>query len=207
MSKRHAARRRSNAPIKKPFPVGFTVGCVALAAALIGILVYAFQNQGIGDRSSLKYAQSHVDGIKNVEGLRQNHVEGQVDYPAKQSAPPVGGDHNGTPQTCQVYSQPIASEHAVHALEHGAAWVTYDPGKLSATDVAKLKQKVDGNPYRLMSPYPGLKSAVSLQAWGEQLFVDRVSDKRIDQFLDLFTQGPQPQERGAACQGTTSASL
>lgn len=207
MSKRHTARRRSTVPIKKPFPVGFTVGSVALAAALIGILVYAFQNQGVGDRSSLKYAQSHIDGIRSTSGLKQSHVEGPVAYPDKQSTPPVGGDHNGAPQTCQVYTEPIASEHAVHAMEHGAAWITYDPAKLAAKDVAKLKEKVDGNPYRLLSPYPGLKSAVSLQAWGEQLFVDRVADKRVDQFLDLFTQGPQPQERGAACQGTTATSL
>lgn len=207
MSKRHSARRRTTAPIKRPFPVGFTVGSIALAGALIGILVYASANQGVGDRSSLKYAQAQIDGIKNIGGLSQNHVEGPVDYPNKEDTPPAGGNHNGTPQSCQVYNQPIASEHAVHDLEHGAVWVTYDPAKLPATDVAQLKGKVDGNPYRLMSPYPGLKSAISLQAWGEQLFVDRASDERIDQFLELFTQGPQQQERGAPCQGTTSTNL
>lgn len=205
MSKRNAASRgRKAAPIKKPFPFGFAVGSAALAAALIGILVYAFQNQGVGDHSSLKYAQSRINGIINSSGLSKNHVTGAVDYPHRQDTPPVGGNHNGTPQSCQVYTQPIASEHAVHDLEHGAVWLTYNPDKLSAADVAKLKSLVDGNPYRVMSPYPGLKSAVSLQAWEEQLFVDKVSDGRIKRFLDLFTSGPQPQERGAPCQGTTS---
>lgn len=199
--------RRTTTPIKKPFPVGFTAGSIALAPALIGLLVYASADQGVGDRSSLKYAQSQIEGLKDISGLSQTHLEGPVDYPNKENTPPAGGNHNGTPQSCQVYTQPIATEHAVHDLEHGAVWVTYDPAKLSAADVAKLKEKVDGNPYRLMSPYPGLKSPISLQAWGEQLFVDRVTDKRVVRFLELFTQGPQPQERGAPCQGTTSPSL
>jgi hypothetical protein len=208
MSKRNdpvsRARGRKAAPVKKPFPVGFVVGSAVLAAALIGILVYAAQNQGIGDHSSLKYAQSQISGLHSSKGYDRKHVEGLVNYPNQKDTPPVGGDHNQVPESCQVYTAPIANEHAVHSLEHGAVWVTYNPDKLSAADVATLKAKVGVDPYRMMSPYPGLKSPISLQAWGEQVFVNKVSDKRITRFLDLFTQGPQDLERGAACQGTTA---
>ena len=191
--------------MKKPFPVGFTLGSVALAAALIGILVYAVQNQGVGDTSSLKYAQSQISGIENHPDQSRKHVENPVNYPDKATTPPDGGDHNGTPETCQVYAQPIASEHAVHSLEHGAVWITYNPQTASAADVATLKALVDADPsYRLMSPYPGLKSKVSLQAWGEQLFVDSAKDSRVQRFLELFTNGPQTPEKGAACTGTTA---
>ena len=208
MSKRNdpvsRARGRKAAPVKKPFPLGFVVGSTALGLALVGVLVYAVKHQGIGDHSTLIYAQSQINGLHNSKGYARNHVDGPVSYPNQSNTPPVGGKHNGVPQSCQAYTSPIANEHAVHSLEHGAVWVTYNPDKVSAADIAKLKALVTGDPYRLLSPYPGLKSPISLQAWGEQLFVDKASDKRIKRFLELFTQGPQDLERGAACQGTTA---
>ncbi len=209
MSKRNdpvaRARGRSKAtPVKKPFPVGFVLGSGLLAAALIGILVYAVENQGLGDKSSLKYAESKISGLQSNHDLGRNHVDGTVSYPNQSNTPPYGGNHNGTPQSCQVYSQPVANEHAVHSLEHGAVWVTYNPDKVPAADVAKLKTLVDGDPYRIMSPYPGLKAPISLEAWGERVFVDKVSDSRVKKFLDLFTNGPQTPEKGSVCQGTTT---
>jgi hypothetical protein len=198
------ARGRKPAPVKKPFPVGFAVGAAVLVAALVGIIVYAAMNVGVGDKSSLKYAQSQISGLKNSGKLSQQHVDTPVSYPNAKDTPPDGGPHNTVPQSCQVYAGAIANEHAVHSLEHGAVWLTYNPDKVGAKDVETLKALVDGDPYRLMSPYPGLKSAISLQAWGEQLTVDKASDGRVKRFLDLFTNGPQTKEPGAACQGTTA---
>ncbi|MCW2598599.1 MAG: hypothetical protein JWM02_428 [Frankiales bacterium] len=198
------ARGRKPAPVKKPFPMGFAVGCVALVAALGGIVAYAVANQGIGDKSSLKYAQSQVSGIQNTSGLARQHVAGTVSYPNKADTPPNGGNHNVNPESCQVYTQPIANENAVHSLEHGAVWVTYNPTTASAADIATLKTLVNGNPYRMLSPYPGLKSPISLQAWGERVLVKKASDPRVKRFLDLFTSGPQAPELGSPCTGTTA---
>ena len=198
------ARTRKPAPVKKPFPFGFALGVLALVLALGGIITYAALNQGLGDKNSLTYAEHHISGLQKHHGLSRNHIEGVIPYPGEASIPPDGGNHNPVPESCQVYDQPIANEHAVHSLEHGAVWVTYNPTTLSASDVTKLKSLVNGDPSRMLSPYPGLKSAISLQAWGEQLFVDKVSDGRIKTFLDLFSNGPQTPEVGKACQGTTA---
>lgn len=206
MSQRRTTQqaKRKAPPIKKPFPVAFAAGSAGLAAVLIGTLVYAASHQGAGDHSGLAYAQRQVSGVVSTAALHKNHVSGSVTYPNQSSTPPVGGDHNSVPQTCQVYTQPIANEHAVHDLEHGAVWLTYNPKKVNAADLTRLRALVAGNDHRLMSPYPGLRSAVSVQAWGEQLFTDNASDKRLATFMKVFTSGPQPQERGALCQGTTS---
>jgi len=198
------ARGRKPAPVKKPFPVGFALGSAALAALLIGVLVYAVANAGVGDKSSLKYAENQINGLQVTHGLGRKHVEGSVTYPHQGDSPPDGGDHNSNPQSCQVYTAAIANEHALHSLEHGAVWVTYNPNTASAADIATLKGLVDGNPDRLLSPYPGLKTPVSLQAWGERLFVDSASDTRVKRFLDLFTKGPQAPEPNASCVGTTA---
>jgi hypothetical protein len=197
------ARTRKPAPVKKPFPVGFAVGSLVLFLFLGSIITYSAMNQGLGDKSSLVYAEHQIDGLKKHHGQSRNHKEGVIPYPGSASIPPDGGNHNAVPQSCQVYDKPIANEHAVHSLEHGAVWITYNPS-LSKSDVEKLKKLVGGDPSRMLSPYPGLKSKVSLQAWGEQLFVSSASDSRIKKFLDLFTGGPQAPEQNQACQGTTA---
>ena len=197
------ARGRKAAPVKKPFPLGFVLGSSVLALVLISTLYFAATHQGLGDHSSLVYAQSQIDGLHNSSDYKRNHVQGNVNYPGQADTPPVGGDHNGVPQSCQAYTAAIANEHAVHSLEHGAVWITYNPDKLKAADVAKLKEDLEGSPFRILSPYPGLKSPISLQAWGEQLFVDKADDKRIKAFLKYFTQGPQNLEPNSPCQGTT----
>lgn len=195
---------KRGAPVKKPFPWGFVAGCAVLVLALGGIIFYAVQNQGVGDTTSLKYAESQISGLKSNHALARNHTPAVVTYPGQKDTPPDGGNHNPLPQSCSVYTSQVPSENVVHSLEHGAVWVTYNPDKASAADIAALTKKVTGNPYRLLSPYPGLKSKISLQAWGEQLFVSSVSDSRIDRFLDLFTGGPQAPERGGSCAGSTT---
>ncbi|MCU1600979.1 MAG: hypothetical protein JWO22_1688 [Frankiales bacterium] len=198
------ARGRKPAPVKKPFPWGFAAGVGALVLFLGGLLAYSATHVGIGDHSSLAYAETQISGLQKHHGLDANHVDGKfIDYPNETTQPPYGGNHNSQWQSCQVYTTAIANEHAVHALEHGAVWVTYNPDKVKGNDLTTLTNKVKGDAYHMMSPYPGLKSAVSLQAWGEQLFVDKVSDARIKKFLTTFTQGPQTREVGASCTGIT----
>ena len=121
------------------------------------------------------------------------------------TSPPVGGAHNATPQNCNgnVYDAPIANEHAVHSLEHGAVWVTYKQG-LPADQVAVLAKKVEGKDYTFMSPYTGLDKKVSVQVWGYQLKVDDVNDPRIDQFIKALRVNASI-EPGATCQGGITA--
>jgi hypothetical protein len=145
---------------------------------------------------------NNIEGVvlADEEALGRDHVPGPVDY---EQLPPPGGDHNGVPQTCDVYSEPIAPEHAVHSLEHGAVWVTYDDS-VGEEDVETLADEVEGNPYRLMSPLPEQESPIVLTAWGRTLEVERADDERVGQFLRGYTNGPQTPERGAACVGVTT---
>ena len=192
-------RRTPPPPVKKPFPWGVVLTGGVLGLLLVGILVYAVMNQGAGFLDPLGEADKKVSGVQKYDNLKFDHVATKVDYP---QSPPVGGKHNGVWENCAVYTSAIANEHAVHSLEHGAVWITYRPD-LPADQVAKLAAKVQGNAFRLMSPYPGLKSAVSLQAWGRQIFLDKATDPKVDKFLDAYTQGPQAREQ-AACSGGTS---
>jgi hypothetical protein len=129
------------------------------------------------------------------------HVAGHIDY---KESPPIGGPHNVVWQNCGTYDAPIHNEHAVHALEHGAVWITYRPD-LPASQVATLKDAA-ADDYMLLSPYPGLPSPVVATAWNHQLRLDGAADKRLRVFIDKYKNNPDnTPEFGAPCAGGTSA--
>ncbi|PIM72866.1 hypothetical protein CTU88_03230 [Streptomyces sp. JV178] len=139
-----------------------------------------------------------ADGVKTWSTkLTQNHVTKSVTYPM---TPPVGGDHNPVWQNCNgdVYDKAIKNENAVHSLEHGAVWVTYND-KASEADVKALAAKVKKTPYTLMSPVEDQKDPIMLSAWGHQRTVTSATDPNVDKFFQKFVQGQQTPEPGAAC--------
>ncbi len=195
-------RRAAPTKVAKPFPWGTAVGSAVLAVALIGILVYAAMNQGGGVSDVLRNPDKGIKGVavaSDLAKIPRNHVAGTVKYA---QTPPNGGDHNAAPQTCAVYTEPIAPEHAVHSLEHGAVWVTYS-SKASKADIEALTAKVEGQQYRMLSPIPDQSNPIDLTAWGRRLSVTSADDKRVDQFLDAYSGGPQAPEPGSACTGTS----
>jgi uncharacterized protein DUF3105 len=151
--------------------------------------------------SQVDPGKSNVAGESVYHALKYDHVQTRVSYPA-QPNPPVGGPHNPVWQNADgiAYDTPLQNEHAVHALEHGAVWLTYQPG-LAAAELAQLKTKVVGIPYRMMSPLPGQPAPIILTAWGHQLRVNSATDVRLDQFLRDYTQGPQAPEPGGPITG------
>ena len=167
----------------------------AVAVPLVIIIVVAAV---LGIRAgAAKPLGSDITGLKTYTGLTRNHVTGTISYPQN---PPVGGNHNPVWQNCGVYTQPIKNENGVHSLEHGAVWVTYQPS-LPAAQVAALAADIKGNPYMLVTPYPGLPAPVVASAWGYQVQLTGASDPRLAQFIKTFEQGPQTPEPGAACIG------
>lgn len=195
------ARRRPPPPVKKAFPWGVVATVIVLVVGLGGILTYAVSNQGSGFTDPLEAADKGVDGVKTYDGLKQDHKDGVLTYAQD---PPSGGPHNSVWSTCEgnVYAAAVPKENATHSLEHGAVWLAYRPD-LPKADIARLAGLVEGTSYRLMSPYPGLKDPVSLQAWGRQLKLSSVDTKRAEQFLQAYTNGPQAPEKGAPCSGGT----
>jgi hypothetical protein len=112
--------------------------------------------------------------------------------------PPAGGEHYNIWQNCGIYEEPIQTGNAIHAMEHGALWITYQPD-LAADEVAALEELVRGQTFLLLSPYPGQRSPIVLTAWGIQLEVDSVDDGRIPDFIERYRLGSQTPELGGAC--------
>jgi len=138
-----------------------------------------------------------IEGLLTYGSPVQEHTSDPVTY---EQTPPVGGPHDPVWQNCGVYDQPIRSENAVHALDHGAVWITYRPD-LAAEDVATLQELARGRRYLVLSPYPDLPTAVAASAWGIQVQVDSATDERLSTFISRYMQGPQTPEPGATCSG------
>ncbi len=186
-----AEQRRASQ--RRTWIVGGVVGTLVVALVAVTSVVLI----GEARRTSALDAQaaSEIDGVETFDGLVFDHVTTEVDYP---QTPPAGGEHNAVWQNCGVYDAPVVNEHAVHSLEHGAVWITYDPD-LPAEQVATLRALADGESYVLLSPYDGLPSPVVASAWGYQLQVDDADDERLPVFLRKYLLNPDLPEAGALC--------
>jgi hypothetical protein len=199
--------RKPVKPIKPSLPWGMIALASAVAIVAVGIIGYgAYSVRDAGKPFGERKAQQ-IDGVQNFrktneKDLTRNHKAGNLTY---KQTPPVGGDHNGRWQNCEgdVYAAEIPKEQAVHSMEHGAVWLAYNPD-LPKSDVDALAKKIRGKDFTLMSPFPGLDKAVSLQAWGFQLKVDKADDERIDKFIDGFARGATVEPQAGCSGGVTS---
>lgn len=205
------ARKSRAVQVKQPKPWGliftFTgVGVVALG--LIGAAVFVVWDrsqppEGITDfygeysnytevSKALQDGDVKEDDLENPWVVQQTHIDGEdpAAVPEYEISPPAGGDHLSQWQTCtgSVYDAPIMDGNAVHSMEHGAVWLTYDPALVDGDGIEKLAAKVEGRDYTLMSPYPEIGKAVSIQAWGVQYQTDDINDPKIDEFMDFYIQ-------------------
>lgn len=168
------------------------VGAVVIVAAVVASFVFAphpvsYTPGGTG---------ATIDGVETFEN-ETKHVEGTVDYPQN---PPAGGPHNPYWLNCGIYDQPQQNENAVHSMEHGAVWVTYDAAKVQGGALDTLKSLLPST-YVILSPFEGLPSPVVLSGWNHQLQVDSVDDPRIGQFLEEYWRSQNVPEPGALCTG------
>ncbi|MFH5823642.1 DUF3105 domain-containing protein [Georgenia sp. AZ-5] len=190
-----AEQERKDKRRKRLIYGGTGVVVLGLAAAVAVPLT----NQAQERREIEAAANAPIEGVEEFADLSAEHVEGTVDYA---QTPPVGGDHNAVWQNCGIYDQPVANENAVHSLEHGAVWITYDP-ELPAEQLTVLRDAAEGEGYALLSPYEGLPSPIVLSGWGVQLQLDDPEDERLAAFMEKYIQGEQTPEPGAPCSGGT----
>lgn len=187
---RHIQDRYKRQKMQKRLLIALGVLSVAVVVGWIGYAVY--QNQ---------QDQQLLGDVQEFEDLPATHVQQPVTY---EQVPPVGGEHYQAWQNCGYYPVPLINEHAVHSLEHGAVWITYQQD-LPVEQVNVIRDKAENQTYVLASPYPDLPAPVVASAWGHQLQLESADDPALDAFLRSYRQGPQTLEPGALCTGGTSA--
>ena len=121
------------------------------------------------------------EGVRTYPATTNNTVEGSISYDRD---PPTNGDHSPIWQNCGFYGEPVENETAVHSMDHGAVWITYQPD-LPADQIETLRG-LGQEEYVLVSPYPGLSAPVVATAWRNQLELEETDDPRLRQFVDQF---------------------
>lgn len=204
-----------------------TIIAVALVVALAGGIAWVVISKHSANTAKVAALAPFTPTVQNRDPSRaisgiyvgaatDNGTDRPFSYPAYKAAlhvsadqrvaydrfPPVGGPHDGQWAACDgvVYTTAVRDENMVHTLEHGAIWIAYNPDTVKGGELDTLKGLVNGQTFISMSPYPGLKTKVSLQAWAHQLQLDSVTDPRIQQFITALRQNPfvYP-ETGARC--------
>ncbi|WP_291050243.1 DUF3105 domain-containing protein [Herbiconiux sp.] len=174
--------------------IGGSVAGVAVVALVIGFVVTSAEPK-------VDPASIAIGELQTYPDLTSNHVSTKVDYA---QTPPAGGDHAAVWLNCGVYSEAVPNENAVHALEHGAVWVTYDPTVVDEAGVETLRSELPDT-YVVLSPFPGLSAPVVASAWGNQVYLDGVDDERLSDFVTKFWRSNDAPEPGAACTGGLDA--
>ncbi|MDQ1205951.1 DUF3105 domain-containing protein [Microbacterium sp. SORGH_AS_0862] len=188
-----AKRRRSKL-------VWWVVGsgaAVVVVALVVASIVFTPKPVTYGAQDSTGAVIEGVETFSNTT----NHVEGPVEYP---QTPPAGGEHNPIWLNCGIYTEPVPNENAVHSMEHGAVWVTYDPARVGDDELATLKSYFPQT-YTLLSPYEGLDSPIVLSAWNAQLKLDTADDTRIPEFFEEYWRSQNAPEPNAVCSGGVDA--
>ncbi len=172
--------------------IGIGVVVLALIAWAAWTAWQAYQGHQIKD-DTIEYFGS--------DSFVSAHYDGNILY---EEIPPVGGWHNNVWQNCGYYDKYLVNQHAVHSLEHGAVWITYDPD-LPQDQKDTLRDIADQS-FVLVSPYPGMGNPITLSIWGHQLRLDSFDKGKIDAFLREFKKKQEyTPEFTAACYGGTSA--
>jgi hypothetical protein len=184
---RTASPRGAAKPQKRRSPWVW-VGVGALAVGIVVVAVLAIQSV---------QQSADIPGVQVIRNLTFAHTTGTVKYA---QVPPAGGDHSPDVLNCGIYDTPVPSENAVHSLEHGAVWVTYQP-TLPPAAVEQLRGLVRGHSHLLLSPFPDLPAPVVASGWGVQLQLTGADDPRLPRFIKTYEQGPQTREPGAECSG------
>lgn len=184
------ARKAAEKPQQaKPRSIGKIIGLVAFLVAGIGLVAVVAQPP----------AES-IDGVPQgteiVAVADAVHIDGEIPY---EDVVPAGGPHNPIWLNCGVYDTPVREENAIHSMEHGAVWITYN--QTVDADGLDALVRLGGRARVIVSPVPEQESAVLATSWGRRLRVDDPTDTRVEQFATEFTKIEYSPEPGASCSG------
>lgn len=193
LAKFHRQQKRSQRN-RRIAAISIPVAVVAIAAAIVlsVILIPKPPSYTAGGSGAA------IEGVEKVDNTSA-HVETPVAYA---QTPPAGGSHSPVWLNCGIYTQAVPNENAVHSLEHGAIWVTYDPS-LAASQLDALRSKFPRTQV-ILSPYDGLPAPIVLSGWNVQLAVESADDSRIATFFEEYWNGQNAPEPGASCTGGIS---
>lgn len=159
-----------------------------------GIEAAALDQRGDADRLS---------AVESFESQGTQHVEAgsEIDYA---QTPPLSGPHYNTPTTGGYYESTQSAGNLVHALEHGAVVIYYDPAAEGGTagddetpteslrEFAATHTNQWGSVIVVPNPADEPQADYVLTAWQHRLTMDDYDPETVHAFLSEYLgRGPE----------------
>jgi len=172
---------------KNEFTKRIRIGIVILAFVLLGVAGYRY--------TALRSAKSSVfeQKVKEVslEGKVQEYPEeGREHVPAgtdvnHSTNPPTSGGHYDDAADWGVYHEEIPDEAAVHALEHGGIWITYN--EIDESTKNTLEDIAKENPASvLISPRAANDTKIAIVSWQHMMKLETVDKAFIQKYINTY---------------------
>ncbi|MFN2390060.1 MAG: DUF3105 domain-containing protein [Actinomycetota bacterium] len=162
------------------------LGMLVFAAAAIWFLF--LRNVTPGEFNGHPVTEFSKAGLG--DHLPANTPPGTVNY---ESTPPVSGQHFADNPVCGTFASVIEGERQVHALEHGAVGIQFQPEEVAPEDIPIIEAIVEDYGDRTFSaPYPPAPSPIVVTSWGRMMELDSLDETAIRQYIDEFrNKGPE----------------
>ena len=107
---------------------------------------------------------------------------------------PAGGPHYAQPLRQGIYDQQIADGNAIHSLEHGMVWITYQPDEVSEADLQIMNDVAsDFGRDVILSPRVENSSLIIIVSWGQRLTMDQPDEQLLRDFVTTNrNRSPEP---------------
>lgn len=166
-----------------------TIGAIGGALLVVGFLFFQSIGPGASDDPLLGEAVQLPAGRRAAA-----HTTNAADMIGTPGEPPSGGPHFPQPWPTGAFDEPIPDGNAVHSLEHGVVWISYNPELLDAGQVAVLEDVADD--FRqdvILSPRPQNERAVYAVSWARVLGMDGVDAELLREFVRTNrNRSPEP---------------
>lgn len=162
----------------------FLVIVVAVAiVVIVGVVVF---------KDRLQAPPPQLLGQEYAEEGR-NHLQPGEQAPTYKTNPPVSGSHDPEPAEWGFYDQELLDTKAIHTLEHGGIWVSYQPDALNGEEIEQLRKLAKKYDRRLIiSPRAQNDSKVAVASWQHLEKLENLDLELINQFLTTnVNQSPE----------------
>ena len=169
----------------------FIIG--GILVVVIGIGLVLFIQDAKDSNLAVKEDSSEVAATgQEFPNLGQTHIAPSDSHDPYNSNPPTSGSHLAQPAEWGVYSVPLQDEKAIHNLEHGGIWISYNGiDDETKSKLEKITKYNSGSV--IMSPRAANDSKIALASWTRLEKLDSYDEAKILEFIKSNkNKSPEP---------------
>lgn len=166
----------------------WTLLILAAAAVVVVVVIVVSARSGASGASTAPLLGEDIP-VTSAE-----HVASASQLVIPPGQPPTSGPHYPAPQALGIYDAPVPDGNAIHSLEHGIVWISYNPAKVTDTDIQRLRDlaKQHANDV-ILAPRPDNATAVAAASWGRLLKQDTPDIAQLKRFITTNrNRSPEP---------------